>query len=205
MTGGAPAATSVLVLCTGNVCRSPAGELLLRSRLRGADVEVASAGTRALVGAPVDGPMAGELRAVGVDPSAAAARALRAEHLRAADLVLAMAREHRAAAVALAPAVVRRTLLLTEAADLAAAVAADGWPADLPDPAARLAALPRLAPRYRRPGSGADADVPDPFRRDAAVHRDSFLRIRDAVDRLADAVGTPHAAAGGHPAGSSWA
>jgi protein-tyrosine phosphatase len=206
VTGDQPRPTTVLVLCTGNVCRSPAGELLLRARLRGARVEVASAGTRALVGAPVDGPMAGELRAVGVDPSAFAARALLAAHLRSADLVLAMAREHRAAAAALVPAAVRRTLLLTEAADLGAAVAAEGWPDDVaPDPAARLAALPRLAPRHRRPGGGADPDVADPYRRDAAASRAAFLRIRDAVDRLADAVTPIRPAGPGHPTGSSRA
>ena len=34
---------NILIICTGNICRSPIGEGLLRSRLAG--VEVASAGT----------------------------------------------------------------------------------------------------------------------------------------------------------------
>lgn len=47
---------SVLVVCVGNICRSPVGERLLASRLseRGADIEVASAGIGALVGHAAD-------------------------------------------------------------------------------------------------------------------------------------------------------
>jgi protein-tyrosine phosphatase len=43
----------MLVVCTGNICRSPIGEVMLRDRLlaAGADAEVASAGTGAVVGA----------------------------------------------------------------------------------------------------------------------------------------------------------
>ena len=42
---------SILTVCTGNVCRSPAVERLLASKL-GPTVSVASAGTHALVGHP---------------------------------------------------------------------------------------------------------------------------------------------------------
>ncbi|GAB3624535.1 hypothetical protein GCM10027418_26200 [Mariniluteicoccus endophyticus] len=41
------------MVCTGNICRSPAGHLLLQ-RYLGDSVEVTSAGTHALVGQPVD-------------------------------------------------------------------------------------------------------------------------------------------------------
>jgi protein-tyrosine phosphatase len=187
--GSEAARCTVLVLCTGNVCRSPAAELLLGARLRGAHVQVASAGTRALAGAPVHEPMAELLRSTGIDAGPFTARMLRPEHLRGADLVLAMSREHRAAAVALVPAVVRRTFLLGEAGVIGAAIAADGWPDDVsPEPAARLAALPVLAPRYRRPGGTADLEVPDPYRRAPEAYRASFALIEESVDRLARAV-----------------
>ena len=52
---------SILVVCTGNVCRSPAAERLLASKL-GSTVQVASAGTHALVGQPISEPMAALLR-----------------------------------------------------------------------------------------------------------------------------------------------
>lgn len=48
----------ILIVCTGNICRSPLAEAMLRLQLRadGHDpqVQVRSAGTRALVGRPVD-------------------------------------------------------------------------------------------------------------------------------------------------------
>jgi protein-tyrosine phosphatase len=48
----------ILVVCTGNVCRSPLAEALLRLQLqadgRGEATQVQSAGTRALVGKPAD-------------------------------------------------------------------------------------------------------------------------------------------------------
>ena len=48
---------SILAVCTGNVCRSPAVERLLASKL-GPTVRVSSAGTHALVGHPISEPMA---------------------------------------------------------------------------------------------------------------------------------------------------
>ncbi len=43
---------SILVVCTGNICRSPIGERLLRKRLPG--VKVNSAGVHGLVKHPAD-------------------------------------------------------------------------------------------------------------------------------------------------------
>ncbi|MDX9738299.1 MAG: low molecular weight phosphotyrosine protein phosphatase, partial [Azonexus sp.] len=45
---------SILVVCVGNICRSPTGEALLKSKLQGRGIEVTSAGLGALVGKPVD-------------------------------------------------------------------------------------------------------------------------------------------------------
>ena len=52
---------TILVVCSGNICRSPIGEGLLRDRLRG-KVTVSSAGCTALVGHPAD-PLAVEVAA----------------------------------------------------------------------------------------------------------------------------------------------
>jgi protein-tyrosine phosphatase len=191
--GALPA--SVLVVCTGNICRSPAAERLLAARLAPAGVEVRSAGTGALVGEPVHPPMAELLRARGVDPDRFTARALQPAHLRQAGLVLVMARAHRSAAVAMMPAVVRRTFLLVEAAEIAARIAADGWPGSVaPEPAARLAALPALAAPYRLGVTEREVEVPDPYRRSPEAYRESLRVLEAAVDRLTRAVGAGPAA-----------
>ena len=181
--------TRVLVVCTGNVCRSPVAERLLAAALPGDGVEVASAGVRPMVGHPIDEPIAELLRAAGGNTVDFAARPLQAEELREADLVLVMAREHRAAVASLVPAQMRSTLLLLEAAQAATSLAATGWPADVaPEPGARLAALPRLAGRLRGTAGRTELEVPDPHRRSAQVYLESFTLVASAVAALAEAV-----------------
>jgi protein-tyrosine phosphatase len=178
----------VLLVCTGNVCRSPAAEFLLRRRLGASDVTVLSAGTRALVGHPVHPPMARLLVEAGLEPGTFAAQQLTAECVRGADLVLTMTREQRSAVAALVPQALRRTLLLGEAAHAADASSAEGWPADVaPTPAGRLAALAALAPRHRSPERTAD-ELADPFQGSERVYRESFAAIDDVAGRLAAAL-----------------
>ncbi|MFQ1003622.1 hypothetical protein [Modestobacter sp. SSW1-42] len=185
--------TTVLTVCTGNVCRSPAAERLLTARLAplAPGITVASAGTGALVDAPVDPPMAALVAAAGADVSGFAARQLTAGLLEAADLVLVMTREHRGAVVRLAPGAVRRTFLLREAAAVAEAVASVGWPEDVGTGIAdRLRALPRLAPAHRGVASlhGAALEVPDPYRQAPAVYAEAIATITEAVGRLVTAL-----------------
>jgi protein-tyrosine phosphatase len=179
--GGAPA--RLLVVCTGNVCRSPAAELLLRAGLgAGADVVVGSAGLGALVGQPIEAPMARLLERRGVDPSAFAARQLTDADTRQADVVLTMTSGQRAAVVAHVPSAVRRTFLLRELADLAQLTV---LPAEAGTPAERLAAVVSGAPQSRaRRAVVGDDDVEDPYRRPDEVFARSLQTIADAVDRL---------------------
>ncbi len=102
---------SILTVCTGNVCRSPAVERLLASKL-GPTVSVASAGTHALVGHPISEPMAVLLRNSGVEDVPFEARRLSEQMLREADLVLPLTRAQRSLVVELWPAAVRRTFTL---------------------------------------------------------------------------------------------
>ena len=67
----------VLTVCTGNIHRSPAAQYLLAEGFGPhSGILVASAGTRAVVGAPVSDQMAALLRADGIDPAGFAARRL---------------------------------------------------------------------------------------------------------------------------------
>ena len=45
---------SVLVVCAGNICRSPTGEYVLKQKLEGKNIKVSSAGLTALEGKPAD-------------------------------------------------------------------------------------------------------------------------------------------------------
>lgn len=85
---------NILVVCIGNICRSPTAENLLREALSDRGVVVSSAGIGALVDKPID-PQAEEiLRARGHQPHEHRARQLTREMLREADLVLVMERPH---------------------------------------------------------------------------------------------------------------
>jgi protein-tyrosine phosphatase len=90
--------THILFVCTGNTCRSPMAEALLReaAAARGLDVVVSSAGAGAWDGAPVsEGAYLVGLEN-GLDLSNHRARLLTREIVRGADLILAMSGHHLA-------------------------------------------------------------------------------------------------------------
>src|SRR2546430_8676959 len=88
----------VLFVCTGNICRSPLAASLLERALkgRGLEVTVESAGRGAWDGAPAsEGAYLVGLER-GLDLSGHRARLLTREIVEGADLILTMARHHRA-------------------------------------------------------------------------------------------------------------
>lgn len=83
---------TILVVCTGNVCRSPIAEGLLKAKLP--DKTVLSAGTMAMVGQGAD-PLSVEVSAAqGLDIAGHRAQQLTPELLQAADLVLTLDGSH---------------------------------------------------------------------------------------------------------------
>ncbi|GAB2571061.1 arsenate reductase/protein-tyrosine-phosphatase family protein [Microlunatus antarcticus] len=175
----------VLCVCEGNICRSPVAAVLLRQVL-GADVEVASAGTRAVVGAPVEPAMESLLRQR--SPAGSGdfhARQLRPEHLRAADLVVTMTQRQRGKAAGLAPAVVRRTFTLRELARLLSEVGPEALAPGTVTERLRQA-VPLAGARRHYVADPRDDDVADPYGRDRAAYVRAYDDIADAVDRVGE-------------------
>ncbi|GAA0576560.1 low molecular weight protein-tyrosine-phosphatase [Kribbella sandramycini] len=87
-------------MCTGNICRSPIGEVVLRAKLAAAgidDVTVTSSGTGGWhAGDPMDPRAAAALGRHGYDGSAHRARQFRPAWFGERDLILAMDAGHYA-------------------------------------------------------------------------------------------------------------
>ncbi|MBN9737953.1 MULTISPECIES: low molecular weight phosphatase family protein [unclassified Pseudonocardia] len=182
----------VLVVCTGNICRSPAGELLMRHLLVGrlggraaGRVEVSSAGVRAVVGHGMHPLSRAQLAPWGLDSRADGfvARQLDDAVVDGVDLVLGANVRHRSAVLERHPELLDRTFALREFARLSAAVDAASLPSDL---VGRGRALVEAARALRGTVPPADDTVPDPMGEPEQAHRDAVGLIFGAMHGIVD-------------------
>jgi len=92
---------NILVVCVGNICRSPMGEVLLRAALP--ERAVSSAGIAALVGEPADPLALAVLPELHTALDTHRARQLTPELCRSADLILVMESGHKRAVESIDP------------------------------------------------------------------------------------------------------
>ena len=184
---------SILTVCSGNICRSPLAEQLLRVGLSPwPQVRLASAGTIGLTGQGMPDQAADLSRHYGGDPTAHVAQLLTEEHIASADLVFAMSREHRRAIVELVPRAIRYTFTIREFArlidDLTAGDLEEAAALPLADVAGRFSTLIPLAASQRGavapPASADDDDVVDPYRRSDEVYVESAQQLVPAVNAV---------------------
>jgi glycine hydroxymethyltransferase len=183
--------SSVLLICTGNICRSPMAEGMLRDRLEQLGIEGISVGSSGVAGLDRSPAVGEAIRAVaelGVDISDHVARRFHTEHATDSDLVITMTEEQSAIVNRLAPRAADRTFTLKELVSLLdhmqpAAPGADGQASSR----ARLRAVVEQASELRaaraveRP---ADIDIADPLGLGLEAFRAVAWELEQLTDRL---------------------
>jgi protein-tyrosine phosphatase len=165
---------TVLLLCTGNICRSAFAERLGRAYIDdqlGNDaraVRIVSAGMHAVVGSAMHPDSALVLKGYGAEAGDFRARQFADPMAEEADLILTMSRGHRREVLERAPRALKRTFTLREAAGLLAQMGDVVPPGANPADAGRLVASMSAARSGRQ--ASADDDVPDPIGRPIEVH-----------------------------------
>jgi low molecular weight protein-tyrosine phosphatase len=102
----------VLIVCVGNICRSPMAEVVLRQQLADRKIVVESAGLAAMVGSPIDPLAESVLVAHGLSGKTHLARQIEGTLVKSADVVFTMDKRQRAALLALAPWARSKVVLL---------------------------------------------------------------------------------------------
>jgi len=196
---------NILLVCTGNICRSPMAQGLLRHVLaeRGLeDITVESAGTSAWGDSEATPEAVEALRELGIDISEHQARRLSRSMIDTADLVLGLAAEHREAVLRISPEAMSRTFTLKELVALLEARQVERTG----DPIQRLRAGAAAGSEVRASPDQpvlADEDVGDPLGLGLHAFQASAWEIEDLVRRLVTSVfGQKEGSSGDRPAAS---
>lgn len=165
-----PPPPAVLFVCTGNVCRSPFAELLLRAMRP--QLSVTSRGIFALTGSPMEIQMAQELAERHVSAAGFRAAQVTASDLTA-DLILTASRRQRAYLIDEYPSAARRIGLLGHVPELAAQVAS-----------VPTAVFSEHVAAWARSALPSGRDVPDPYGKSADEAAASAAQITTLVEQL---------------------
>lgn len=175
--------STVLFICTGNLCRSPTASALLASRLASADSDICvdSAGLLDLgAQSPPEVITAG--LPLGVDLSGHRGRQVTPADIRGADLILGMTRGHVREVVTMDPGAWSRTFTLPEIVRRGRAVGPRGVGQSLDE---WLIFVHQGRRTVDLQGKSAKDDIDDPLGGSARKYRASAESIAGLVDELA--------------------
>lgn len=181
---------TLLAVCTGNICRSPAMDRLLALAFESEDgIAVLSAGTHAHIGDDMESQMKRRLVDYGANTENFQAEQLSSEMVRDSDLVLTANRGHVADILNDVPGseakvfTLREFVRLLDSVDAAAlheALAGSGSTAE------KLAALVPLVAAQREHAEAPTAadDVVDPYMMPEEVFDESFAQVQEPIEAL---------------------
>ena len=185
-------AFGVLFVCTGNICRSPTAEALARrelARYPGAPIQLSSAGSHALEGNPAASRSMLAASSRGASLERHFARELTRRRVRAADLILCMAAEHRPFVLSYDRSASQRTFLLATFARVAGQ-----WESVARSPAELVA----RAAEHRQPELHGD-DIDDPLGYPPEAYAACAERLDSLVTRVMAALAKTMSAASNGP------
>ena len=156
---------NILFVCTGNICRSPLAEQvfaqLLEAQSSQTAVPVDSAGTYAVVAAPMNSGSVAAMESLGFEPQAHSAKQLTRQLVEWANLVLTFEEGQRTDVVELLPRANKYTFTLLEFANLIAL-----FQSAAPDLDSRLAETLLHRGMVQQLDN---LDIADPYGKDAAA------------------------------------
>lgn len=180
---------SILVLCTGNVCRSPLAEGFLREALGArsatSSIDVTSAGTMGWDGSGADPSSVDAGAERGIDITGHVARGCSTSDVRDADLIVGMAPEHVEEVLRDVPDAEHKAFTLKGFVRLLEALP----PAGTGDPGEVLVARVLDADALRRSGfegNPGDEEIADPLGRPLDAYRTVAAELDEWCGRLAD-------------------
>lgn len=182
----------ILFVCTGNTCRSPLAEGLLRIRVHqeGLAAEVRSAGVSAVTGGPISRNSASLLQEAGFKDSISSL-AIQESEVNWADLILTMTMGHKRTVIQRFPSAIEKTFTLKEyALDDAHILQAIEereqlvTELQLKQALSQAVSVEERSRIFKLEHAIPDFDISDPFGGSIEIYRQTAEEISGSLDKL---------------------